>query len=101
MQPDQKARTLPRRDPHEVLRRSAEDTIRRAARASVIDSVATYQSLAEQLDAIEDALCNALADPSIAWALAYVAGVQMAPELLKRAAHTPAAQPPAERGGSR
>ncbi len=50
------------------------------------------------IELAEAAVIEALNDPSISWAFAYVAGVVMAPEILS--AHARPAQPSTDGGGS-
>lgn len=81
------------------LAHSAHDAVTRKVREAVLNSVNTNGDLGEQLDCLESAVMKALADPSIAWAQAYLAGVRMAPEVLKRCAHAPPPNPPCPGGG--
>ncbi len=68
----------------EVIKRSAAAVVRAAVRAGLKNGVVRSTGAAEVLiDALEDAVCEQLARKETAWALAVIAGVQMAPDLVK------------------
>lgn len=71
----------------DALMTQAESAIRHAVRTAIVDGAIDTMSAA-QIEAIEDSVCAVFGDKRVAWATAYVAGVTMAPEFLKR--HRPA-----------
>lgn len=71
----------------------AVDAVRRKVRERCLDVVAEPNTTAGQLQAIEAAVMKAVLDKEIAWALAYLAGVRMAPDVISRL-QIPAPQPP-------
>jgi len=85
--------------PEQAIMRDASETIRRAVREAVLESTRANGPYHQQLEELEEAVITALARRDIAWALAYVAGVQMAPELLRRMAHSPPPNPTGVAGG--
>ena len=75
---------LDRPSDQEAYRRSAAAVIRAAVRDGLKNGIVRTTGPAEALiDALEDAVCAQLARREVAWALAYIAGVQMAPDLIK------------------
>lgn len=94
--------------PDHRMMRAAEETIRRAVRDAVLEATYASGPYHEQLGSLEDALMGVLCRRDLGWALAYVAGVQMAPELLrqfagragdKAGAQAPPPNPPRAGGG--
>lgn len=88
---------LHRPDAHAEITRAAEQTIRSAIAGGVSDAVMqlgdeTQLSLLDT-DTLQDAICERLGKPNIGWALAYVAGVQLAPSILQAAGGPKQAQP--------
>lgn len=95
----------------QVMHRAAEMAIRCRIRQAVVEGGQSEPRglSALQVEALEDALCAAIADRRIAWAVAYMAGVVMAPDFVRQyggphpgartlpgaGARTPAAQPTA------
>jgi len=74
----------PTETPEYRMMRAAEETIRRAVRDAVLEATYASGPYHEQLGALEDALMGVLCRRDLGWALAYLAGVQMAPELLRQ-----------------
>lgn len=73
---------------------AAAETVRRRVREGIFE-VTHAGDVGQQLEAIEGAVLEALTDRKIAWALAYLAGVQMAPELIRALAYPAAEAQPA------
>jgi hypothetical protein len=80
-----------------VIYRAAERELRTRIRQAIVDAATVDRMSAHQIEVIEDEVLKALADKRIAWAIAYMAGVTMAPDILKLAQPRPA-QPLGERG---
>lgn len=80
-----------------VLHRTAERDVRMRVRQAVVEAATVDRLSPHQIEVIEDEVCKALADRRIAWAIAYMAGVSMAPDFLKLVQPRPA-QPLGERG---
>lgn len=77
-----------RPDPEALFRQKAAMAVREKIREALREAAhdASHDaSFGPLIDDLEDAVCRALADREIAWALAYIAGVQMAPEILRLA----------------
>ncbi len=70
-----------------TFKREAELAVRLQVRKGIDQARnLTGESLTPWMEeALEDLVCESLADRGIAWALAFVAGVTMAPELVRNA----------------
>lgn len=75
--------------------REALEAIRRKIRDQVLGVVSDDNSTSGQLQAIEEAVMAAVLDKEIAWALSYLAGVRMAPDVIAYLSQCLAPQPPA------
>lgn len=85
------------------IRGQAKAAIRRRLHAKLFNAMNDLPDelpLSDQVALVEDVVIEALGDPTIGWAMAYLAGVVMAPELIRDAQLRPA-QPPPESSGKR
>ena len=89
-----------------TLESAAREVIRRRVREELFEELRTNDRVVHELARVEDAVVRALEDKKIGWALAYLAGVRMAPMLVRQlveanevAAQSSPAQPPAGEGG--
>jgi hypothetical protein len=66
-----------------LMRRYAEQTLRGTVRRAVVEAAVVDRLSAHQIELIEDGVCQALCGRGCAWALAFVAGTAMAPEVIR------------------
>lgn len=68
----------------DVIKSSAATVIRAAVREGLLNGFAGTHGAADVIiDMLQDSVCVELARKSNAWAMAVLAGVQMAPDLIK------------------
>lgn len=80
---------LHRPDAHAELTRAAEHAVRGAVAGGISDAIRQLSEEEQlsmlQIEMLQDAVCDRLGQPNLGWALAYIAGVQLAPSILQAA----------------
>ena len=79
---------------------SAREVLRRGVRDAMLGVIRSEFDPGRrgELEALEDAVCRAIEKPDTAWALACIAAVRMAPELVRKCAQARPATPSQEGG---